>query len=100
MEGFKVMKVWIKEPNDDAVLADIDNSLKAMQEIVGGYIECYSLSLTETVVCNEEGRIRDLPYNCYIEGEHFYGTIFICGTAEEEFTDTNIDKELVKKIIR
>lgn len=93
------MKVWIKEPNDDAVLIDIENSLKAMQTIVGGYIECYALSPTETVICNEEGRIKDLPYNCYIEGNHFYGTIFICGTEEEEFTDTSISESMIKKMI-
>lgn len=93
------MKVWIKEPNDDAVLIDIENSLKAMQTIVGGYIECYALSPTETVICNEEGRIRDLLYNCYIEGNHFYGTIFICGTEEEEFTDTSISESMIKKMI-
>lgn len=94
------MRIWIKEPNKEILPAEIDNTLEAMQKVVGGYIESYVLSPTETVICNEEGKIRDLPYNCYIEGEYFYGTIFICGIAGAEFTDTNIDYELVKKIIR
>lgn len=43
--------------------ADKKISLKEMQEIVGGYIEIVPLNNDKLFVCNEEGKIKGLPYN-------------------------------------
>ena len=88
------IKVVICEPGKVARIAEIDNTLEAMQEIVGGYIETYPLDdLDEIVViCNEEGKIKNLPLNCiYKNGEIveiIAGNFFICtaNTNTEHFT--------------
>ena len=44
----------------------LDNTLEAMQNFVGGLIECITLSDTGsevTLVCNEEGKLLGLPLN-------------------------------------
>lgn len=38
-----------------------------------------------TIVCNEEGKIHGLPYNCAICGETFVGTILLVGVRGDTF---------------
>lgn len=40
-----------------------DFELEELKEIVGGYIEIVSLSKTQCMVVNEEGKCERLPYN-------------------------------------
>ena len=44
---------------------EINNTLEAKQEIVGGYIECVYLPNDDSVVliCNEEGKINGMKLN-------------------------------------
>ena len=70
--------------------ASIDNTLGAMQATVGGYIETARISKDAVVVCNEEGLIRGLPYNCRVMGTDFVGDIFVVGTKGEEFVDVPV----------
>lgn len=78
------MIVLKKEPGKDPVLTDIDNTLEAFQKNVGGYIETVTLTEELVIVCNEEGHIQSLPYNCTVMNADFCGTILIDG---DEFTD-------------
>ncbi len=65
------MIVLKKEPGKDPVLTDIDNTLEAFQKNVGGYIETVTLTEELVIVCNEEGRIQSLPYNCTVDKRRF-----------------------------
>ena len=38
------------------------------------------------IICNEEGRLMGLPYNCNLLGVSFVGPILIVGVDGEEFT--------------
>lgn len=76
----EMIKVIVKEPGKDPEYKVIKNDFHAMQEIVGGLIEIVSAGDGIILVANEEGMIRDLPYNCEIAGHHIFGTFFLCGT--------------------
>lgn len=65
------MIVLKKEPGKDPVLTDIDNTLEAFQKNVEGYIEAVTLTEELVIVCNEEGRIQSLPYNCTVMNADF-----------------------------
>lgn len=90
------MEVLIKEPGKKAQLKNISNNLNTLQEIVGGYIETVTFDKA-VVICNEEGLLKGLPFNCEIKREikgkdvsaKFVGTIIICGIDGEDFTDYN-----------
>ena len=69
------IKVYIKEPGKSPELKSIDNTLEALQQTVGGYIETVTLADNSVIICNEEGRLRGLPFNCLIWGCDFLGTI-------------------------
>lgn len=83
------MKAVIKRPGTSAQLIEIENTLKALQEAVGGYIECINLEHRDVVICNEEGRLLMLPKNCRIHRISFVGTILIVGADGEDFTDVH-----------
>lgn len=62
METIKALMV---EPGKAPYEVDIPNTLEAFQKAVDGYIELVALSDTDPVVgiCNEGGKINDLPLN-------------------------------------
>ena len=86
--------VAVKRPNETAFLTRIDNTLEELQRIVGGYIETTTFG-DVVVICNEEGLIYGLPYNCDFCGIDFCGTIIFCGEDEDEFTDLPLVAEPV-----
>lgn len=87
------MKVMIIEPNRPPYVQDIENSLKAMQDIVGGYIQVVPFNHL-VIVCNEEGLINGMEYNRSVGGYDLFGTFFICDTDGEEFKELE-DKDIV-----
>lgn len=81
------MKIVKKEPGGKFYTKEIENTLEAMQAEVGGYIETVTVDRTCCIVCDEEGRIKGLPYNTKLSGIDLCGPIFIVGTKGEEFCD-------------
>lgn len=80
------MKAIRKKPGCEPELIDIDNTLAALQQEVGGYIETVSIA-DVVIICNEEGRLCGLPYNGRVCGVDVVGTVLIVGTKGEEFCD-------------
>ena len=80
------MKVIRKKPGCEPEVIDIDNTLKALQAEVGGRIETVSIA-DVVIICNEEGRLCGLPYNCRFVGVDFVGTILVVGRDRDEFCD-------------
>lgn len=80
------IRVIIKKPGEAAFETLVENELRPLQEWVGGYIETYALSYNPAVIviCNEEGKLLGLPYNCRLGDEHFAGTILLVGVGGEE----------------
>lgn len=90
------IKVIVKHPYLAPMVCYIDNTLEEMQMIVGGYIETVTQKTTPAVViCNEEGRLNELPFNMMIGNVDFVGTIIIAGADGEEFTD--VPEEIIRK---
>jgi len=88
------LKVLMIEPGKAPYEAELDGSLKSMQEAVGGGIEgYYPYAEPVAIVCNDEGKINGLPLNRAIynqDGEMIEimaGTFFIAGLGEESFAD-------------
>lgn len=58
------IKVLLVEPEKYPKEIVIDDSLEAMQEVVGGDIEEYMPYDDDVaIICNEEGKMRGLPLN-------------------------------------
>lgn len=94
------IKVLIKAPGKTPREFNIENTLETFQNIVGGYIDAVTLASDLVIICNEEGRLMNLPHNCDICGIDFVGTIILAGVAGEEFADLPGDMASWKNIFR
>lgn len=82
----KKIKVLIVEPGQEPRAARIDNTLEAMQAVVGGYIETVHVGISPfVIVCNEEGKLLGLPENRPFANDVILGTFFIVDTDGDEF---------------
>lgn len=89
------MKVLKKEPGKGWKVAEIENTLEALQRGVGGKLEAVTLASDACVLCNEEGRLLGMPYNTTICGVSFVGPLLIVGIAGEDFaglTEQQVDR--------
>ena len=100
------MRVILVEPNIPPRIAEVENTLKSLQNTVGGYIEVISMDHLDPniiLICNEEGKIRDLPvnrilYNRYGNAlDYIAGTFMICAERNGEFV--SIPKKLENKYL-
>ena len=81
------MRAIYKKPGKAPEIIEIENDLSTLQKLVGGYIEVFPMASNADIICNEEGKLRDLPYNITLLGEHFVGPILVVGVSGEDFCD-------------
>lgn len=107
------IKVFMKRPDSPkGYMTYISNTLQNLQRNVEGYIEVVPEIVYRTgwngedlgdakivVICNEEGRLRHMPYCCTILGRDYVGPIIIAGVDGEEFTDIPLSMQDVKLIV-
>ena len=86
------MKIIYKEPGKPAVYKDIPNELEDLQELVDGWIEAHTVEDDLVIICNEEGRIRQMPYNCHVFTD-WVGPIAFVGCKGDEFCDVPLTLE-------
>ena len=84
-----MMKVLIVEPGKSPRTAYISPELSSLQATVGGYIQAiYPWDDPVAVVCDEEALLKQSEFNRLIAPEvAIFGTFFICGLGDEDFTD-------------
>ncbi len=96
------LKVLVVEPMKRPHVQEIDGSLASMQKLVGGTIQTiYPFDDAVALVCNDEGKLLNLPYNRFLYDENrnpydvVCGTFFVVGVGEVNFkslTDRQIRK--------
>lgn len=102
------IKVIVVAPGKIPELIEIPDELKSMQTIVGGYIEeIFPFEDEIALVCNEEGRLEDLPLNralVYMKtGEVMdviYGTFFLAYAPVEEDSYKDMPPDLTEKYMK
>lgn len=92
-DKIRVLKV---EPGKAPKAVEMDNTLRAMQEMVGGYIQLVPFEKGACVVCNEDGKLIGLEVNRRFGHDILVGTFFVAGDdGGEDFcslTDEQIEK--------
>lgn len=97
------IRVLVIEPMKPCEVREIPDTLDAMRQIVGGDIEAVtSIRYASAIVCNENGKLLDLPHNRPLLDESgllpldiLHGTFFIAGMSGEHFvslTDEQIQR--------
>ena len=97
------MNVLIVEPGKEPRAAEIEQTLEAMQAVVGGYIQAiYPFDEPVALVCHEEGKLLNLPLNralysldtgeCY---DIIAGTFFLCAAPLDSDQFESLSEEQI-----
>ena len=94
--GKKKIKVLYKRVGREPEVIEIENTLQAMQSLVGGFIEVIPYDYYE-LVCNDEGKLQGLYPNVGFDYDIINGNFFIANDNYEtgdfaSLTDKNIEK--------
>ncbi|MBR3919629.1 MAG: DUF3846 domain-containing protein [Clostridia bacterium] len=96
-DKLRIVKV---EPNKPAYVTEIENTLEAEQEAVGGLIELIYNGDGTFIVCNDEGKLTGMEGNRILEnGSVIAGPFFVVGDTGEDFrslTDEEVEKYMQK----
>lgn len=74
----KRLRIVFKEVGKNPKVKFIDNTLEAKQKLVGGLIEVIPYN-DLLLVCNEEGKILNLPANVVFDYDYIAGNCFVVG---------------------
>ena len=84
------MQVVVVEPKKKPMVQDIGSDLESMQQIVGGLIEAlYPFDEPVALICNEEGKLLNLPLNRALRDDEgnvydiISGTFFLCAAPPD-----------------
>lgn len=98
------MRILVIEPKRRPEVREIEDSLTAMQNIVGGLIQpIYPFDESDiALVCNDEGKLIGLPANRGLrdrDGQIYdivCGTFFLCGAPadSDHFTSLTPEQEM------
>ena len=100
------MKVLVVEPERRPEVRDIDDSLKSMQEIVGGLIQPIYMDDSVVLVANGEGKLLNLPANRGLRDKDgqicdiVVGTFFLCGAPADRDHFTGLTPEQIEEYQR
>lgn len=95
------MTILVVEPLKAPYVKEIDGSLAEMQKIVGGAIEgSYPFDDSAAIVCNQEGKLEELPPNRMLTSpdgipyDIIHGTFFVAGLGAEDFESLTAEQVL------
>lgn len=97
-DRLSIIKVLVVETHSKPYIAVIDNDLEPLQATIGGNIELVSLSDSADMICNEEGKLMNLPANRRFGNDVIAGRFIIVGSdGSEHFT--SISQEDMKNYL-
>lgn len=91
----KKIRILVVEPNQEPKQVKIENSLKELQNIVGGLIEIVKLEHNADIICNEEGKLLNLELNRKLGQDVIAGTFII--TGQHYGKTISLSKKQIKK---
>ena len=97
------MQAVVVEPKKKPMVQDIDSDLDSMQKIVGGPIEAiYPFEEPVALICNEEGKLLNLPLNRALQDDAgkvydiISGTFFLCAAPTDSDHFAGLTDQQVK----
>lgn len=87
-------------PGEDPVPVRFENSVKAIQSLIGGYFQAIPYRLGEDIwlLCDVDGKYKNLDPNFMFQGDIFVGPVLFLGTNAlgDDFDDlSHADMNLI-----
>ena len=87
------MTAIIKRPGQPAFTREIENTLKAFQDLVDGHIEPVWMPGGICMIVNEDGKWLELKPNFRLGNDLIVGTAVFVGVSGEEFCSLSVVQE-------
>lgn len=94
-----MISALIKRPCETPKHVNLSDRIESLQKTVGGYIEQIRITRDMVLLCDEDGKLKELPYNCTVCGVDYVGTIVIVGYDADGFADLPVDWKTMKKLL-
>ena len=101
------MQVVVIAPKKKPMVRDIGSDLESMQKIVGGSIEAvYPFDEPVALICNEEGKLLNLPLNRALRDDEgnvydiISGTFFVCAAPPDSDHFAGLTDQQVKMYMK
>ena len=97
------VQIVVVEPERRPEVREIEDSLTTMQQIVGGLIQPIYLDDSVALICNDEGKLMNLPANRGLrdkDGQMYdivFGTFFLCGAPADSDHFTSLTTEQIEQ---
>ena len=92
----KKIRILYKEVGKEPKIMFIENTLEAKQKLVGGLIEVVPYE-DVLIICNEEGKILNMPPNLVFEYDYIAGNCFVIGDDYKNADFKSLtDEEILK----
>ena len=91
------MRAILKKVGQSPKVIEIDNTLEALQDAVGGYTQAVYLDENIVIICDEEGKLKGKEYNFALPKDFIVGDVLFVCSSEEDFT--GIDEGAEKLIM-
>ena len=89
-----IIRVLRIRPHEHPEVYMLKNTLEAMQEAVGGYIDIVGLDDNICILLNDEGKLIGLEGNRRIGSDIIVGDFFVCDSDEEGNLTSLSDEDL------
>lgn len=103
-KGERAVKILRIEPGRKPEVVEIKHTLEAMQEVVGGLIQAiYPFEELVALICNDEGKLLNLPPNRALRDKDgiiydvVCGTMFLCGAPPGYQNFCSLTQEQIEK---
>ena len=90
--------VVIKRVGEEPTVDHVENTLKGLQEAVGGHLEVLQFTSDVAFLVDEEGILKNKPHNTTLLNCPIVGTIVAVGTKGENFT--NLRSSTIPTVLR
>lgn len=94
----KNLKIVLKKVGKEPTVETIENTLKAKQKLVDGLIEIVSVAKDILLVCNEEGKILNMPPNLLFDYDYIAGDCFFVGDDYKNGDFKSLTDKQIKEV--
>lgn len=96
MECNRYIIILLKEPKKKPKIVTIENTLENMQYLVNGPIEILYYK-GAFIICNEEGKLKNLEPNLFLEKDMILGSFFIVGDDYDNADFISLTNKQIKE---
>lgn len=91
-------RILYKKVGKEPVVTTVKDTLEAKQKLVGGLIEIVALDENILLICNEEGKVLNMPPNLLFDYDYIAGDCFLIGDNYKNKGEYRslIDDEIIK----